>query len=225
MKILLLSILISISLIGASYAESYTAGYSAYSQGDYETAIQKWTKASEDGIGGIPSENALGDMYYFGNGVTQDYKEAAKWYKKAAYDHNHIPGSVNTAYGQYSLGFMYYYGQGVLKDYKEAIKLYKMAAEEGYSDSQYSLGWMYIHGEGVPENYKDGIKWYTKAAEQGNVNAQNSLGRIYYWGEGVLKDPKEGFKWHKKAAEQGGANNIHSQRLTVTKPTQNWSTG
>jgi len=206
MKILLLSILISINLIGASYAESYATGFSAYLKGDYETAIKEWKKASEDGLGGIPSENALGDMYYFADGVTQDYKEAAKWYRKVAYDHNNIPGSVNTAYGQFSLAHMYEYGQGVLKDPKEAFKLYTKSAEEGNSDAQYALGKFYSKGKGVLKNPIEAVNWYTKAADQGNPSAQFSLGAKYINGDGVEKNLSKGKYWTKKAYENPEAN-------------------
>jgi TPR repeat protein len=46
----------------------------------------------------------LGLMYYNGQGVTQDYSQAADWYRKAAAQGN--------AAAQYNLGLMYYNGQG-----------------------------------------------------------------------------------------------------------------
>lgn len=51
------------------------------------------------------------------------YKEAAKWYQKAA-DQNY-PDALN------NLGIMYENGQGVEKDRQKAYDLYKKAAEEG----------------------------------------------------------------------------------------------
>jgi TPR repeat protein len=60
-------------------------------------------------------------MYGQGEGVAQDYKEAVKWYRKAAEQ-----GVVD---GQYNLGWMYDKGKGVVQDYKEAVKWYRKAAE------------------------------------------------------------------------------------------------
>ncbi len=48
-------------------------------------------------------------MYDKGLGVTQDYAQAAKWYRKAA-EQGH-------AYAQFNLGYMYRFGQGVPQDY------------------------------------------------------------------------------------------------------------
>ena len=51
------------------------------------------------------AQGQLGLLYEKGNGVRQDYSEAAKWYRKAA-----DQGSV---YGQISLGYLYEKGNGV----------------------------------------------------------------------------------------------------------------
>ena len=51
------------------------------------------------------AQNNLGVIYEIGEGVPQDYKDAVKWYRKAA-EQGH-------ATAQLSLGLMYHYGQGV----------------------------------------------------------------------------------------------------------------
>lgn len=108
-----------------------------------------------------------GKKYYYGRGVTKDYVEAVKWYKKSA-EQGHVEA-------QYSLGFCYEYGQGVTKDYAEAFKWYKKAAEQGYADAQYNLGYCYKHGQGVKQNKTEAKKWYQKAAEQGDEHAKKAL--------------------------------------------------
>ena len=71
-------------------------------------------------------------MYFEGQGVPQDDKEAFKWYRLAAKQ-----GQVEA---QYNLGAMYFKGQGVPQDYKEALKWYRLAAAQGYAKAQYNLG-------------------------------------------------------------------------------------
>ena len=34
--------------------------------------------------GDAEAQNSIGDCYYFGNGVQQDYKQAVYWFRKAA---------------------------------------------------------------------------------------------------------------------------------------------
>ena len=112
----------------------------------------------------------LGVMYNRGMGVEQDFKEAVKWYRKAAEQGN--------AVAQYNLGQMYREGQGVEQDFKEAVKWYRKAAEQGDVDAQYNLGVMYATGRGVEKDEEEAIKWLRKAAEQGNKPAKAVLKEI-----------------------------------------------
>ena len=123
----------------------------------------------------------LGNAYRDGDGVTQDYTEALKWYRLAA--------EQGYAFDQYN----------------EVLKLYRLAAEKGDTDAQYNLAWMYNNGEGVPEDDVEAVKWYRLAAEQGDADAQSNLGFMYDEGEGVAEDDAEAVKWYRLAAEQGKA--------------------
>ena len=66
----------------------------------------------------------LGNVYYKGTDVPQDYKEAVKWYTKSA--------EQGFADAQCSLGSCYEKGEGVNQDIKEAVKWWKKAAEQRY---------------------------------------------------------------------------------------------
>ena len=147
----------------------------------------------------------LGQMFYMGEGIPQNYIQGVHWYTKAA--------EQGLAVAQYNLALIYYNGDGVPQDYKEALKWYTKAAEQGDADAQYTLGNMYSKGEGISHDYKKAAKWYTKAAEKGNADAQYNLGNMYAEGRGISQDCKEAVKWYTKAAEQGNAyaqNNLGS---------------
>ena len=73
----------------------------------------------------------LGTCYARGEGVTQDYKEAIKWWTKAAEQ-----GNVNA---QFYLASCYGLGQGVTKDEKEAVKWCTKAAEQGFAGAKEAL--------------------------------------------------------------------------------------
>jgi TPR repeat protein len=66
----------------------------------------------------------LGNAYYKGNGVPQDYKEAVKWYTKSA--------EQGFADAQCNLASCYQKGEGVSQDIEEAVKWWKKAAEQRY---------------------------------------------------------------------------------------------
>jgi len=63
----------------------------------------------------------LGDMYYEGVGVPQNYAEAAKWFRKAA--------DQGDTYAQYNLGSMYEKGRGVPQSYEKAYIWFTLAAD------------------------------------------------------------------------------------------------
>ena len=99
-------------------------------------------------------------MYSYGEAVAQDYKEAVKWYTKAA--------EQGYANAQYNLGHRYYRGEGVAQDYKEAVRWWRKAAEQGKAKAQAVLGAMYDNGKGVAQDYKSAHMWLNIAAANGN---------------------------------------------------------
>ena len=63
-------------------AQDFGAGLEAYNAGNYEAALEEWRPLAEQGDAG--AQYNLGFMYSNGEGVPQDYAEAAKWYRMAA---------------------------------------------------------------------------------------------------------------------------------------------
>ncbi len=130
-----------------------------------------------------------------GQGVPQDFAEAAKWYRKAADQGN--------AHAQNILGHMYTSGRGVRKDLAEAVKWYRLAADQGDEEAQHLLGFLYSLSAGVPVDEAEAAKWYRKAADQGDAGAQAFLGYTYEEGMGVPKDYVLAYMWLNLAAAQG----------------------
>ena len=103
-------------------------------------------------------------MYAKGQEVEKDYKEAAKWYRKAAEQNNPV--------AQLNLGRAYINAQGVEKDRKEAIKWFRAAAEQGFFKAQWSLGVAYDYGTGVVRDNVTAFSWYTLAIANGDVKSK-----------------------------------------------------
>ncbi len=93
--------------------------------------------------------------YGDGDGVPKDYKEAVRWYRKAA--------EQGDADAQDSLGSLYANGDGVPHDYKEAVKWFRLAADQGDDDGLYNLGQTYYQGKAVPQDYVQAYGWYSLA--------------------------------------------------------------
>ncbi len=145
--------------------------------------------------GDATNQCGLGEIYDFGlYGVTKDYAEAVKWYRKAA--------EQNFTLAQYDLGCCYSFGQGITKDDVEGVKWYRKAADQGLASAQHNLAVHYRDGQGVPQDYAEAVKWFRKAAEQNEANAQYNLGVCYANGQGVVKDDEAAVKWYRKAADE-----------------------
>ena len=112
----------------------------------------------------------FGVMYYKGEGVPQDYKEAAKRFSKSAEQGEDM--------GQYYFGIIYANGEGVPQDYKEAVKWFSKSAEQGDDKAQYNLGMFYYLGQGVIEDYINAYAWISVAKANGYTKAVKQLDLI-----------------------------------------------
>lgn len=158
-------------------------------------------------------QREMGDKYYDGKGVSQDYVEAAKWYRMAA--------EGGDAQSQNKLGYMLKEGKGVTQNYEEAFRWFSKAADQGYVGSMYWKGVLLKLGKGVVQNYAEAAKWFRKAADQGHAEAQDSLGQLYELGRGVPQSYQEARKWYKLAADNhspGGKMHLEMIASRVTTP-------
>lgn len=103
-------------------------------------------------------------MYAAGQGVTQDFQEAAKWFRKAA--------EQGSEKAKILFADLLYQGKGVAQDYKEALTLFQWAAGKGNILSQFRLATMYVDGHGVSKDYAQAHKWLSLAVQGSNGNQE-----------------------------------------------------
>ena len=128
----------------------------AFKHGDYEVAFREALKGAQEG--NIAEQNNVAVFYASGTGVAQNYREACKWWKRAA-----DQGMVSA---QASLGVTYLNGaRGVPRDRDQAaFYLLKAADQGGDASAQYNLGRMYMaFGEGVPHDPSLAHEWLGRA--------------------------------------------------------------
>lgn len=145
----------------------------------------------------VEDQVETGDAYYFGRGVSQDKKEAVRWWIKAA--------ERGDSGAQYNLGICYAKGEGVPESINEAARWYELAASQGHSEAQHQLAVCYGTGNGVAKDLVEAARLSLLSAKQGNIGAQLNLGNCYNDGIGVEPDAQEAAKWYRLAAEQGNA--------------------
>ncbi len=194
MKILISSlILVALTLSQDINGASLDEGVSAAQRGDFVTAFEHLLPLAEEG--NSDAQYLVGSLYRFGEGASQDDREAVKWFRLAA-EQGHTEA-------QTFLGVMYAEGRGVAKSSSEALKWLERAADWGEVKAQVLLGEIYSNGIGVPANKNLAMKWYRYAAEQGDPKAQTYLGWQYEHGYAVTKNDQLAAKWYRLAAEQG----------------------
>ncbi|MDE7413649.1 MAG: sel1 repeat family protein [Muribaculaceae bacterium] len=162
----------------------------AYEERDFAKALRLFSKIDND----KEAQYYLGEMYYEGEGVSKNDKEAAIWFRKSA--------DQGYALSQANLGLLYLCGYGVEEDCQEAIKWFTKAAEQGDILALRNLGNIYYFGEDIPKDYQEAVKWWRLGAEKGDPDLPYLLGIMYYEGNKINKDYTEAYKWFLKGAEQ-----------------------
>ena len=78
------------------------------------------------------AQSNLGVMHENGQGVPQNFKEAVRWFTKAAEQ-----GNTHT---QFNLGDLYMNGEGGIKqDLTRALKLFRLAAAQGHEPAKAAM--------------------------------------------------------------------------------------
>ena len=160
------------------------------------------------------AQETLGRAYADGNGVTQNFDLALKWYHKAADQGN--------ADAENEIGVMYRTGSGVDKSKEEAVAWYREAARRGSGQAMFNLGAAYYNGDGLDISDTAAYAWFTLGKEAGDRNAADAVARMdaelpagtigaglrmiaEMYGEGgqVKQSDAESIRWYRKACERG----------------------
>lgn len=162
------------------------------------TTAEAITHAAEQG--NVVAENKLGEAYFLGHGVSQNFVMASFWFKKAAVEG--YPSAED------NLGRTYFYGQGIAKNYihpepkgtDDVIAAYwfRKAADQGNIRGEEDMAKFYMNGlGGVLQNSAAAVHLYRKAVDQGSRIALWEMGNAFY------KQRKFGVAdyWYRKAAK------------------------
>jgi TPR repeat protein len=189
---LALSFILALGISAAS-ADTEDDADSAFTRGDYATALKLFEQLSEAGDAG--ATYALGKMYYEGDGTKSDLPTAAEYFTAAA--------NKGHALAQIELGRMYLTAEGVNLDYEASFHWYQLAANQGNPHAQVMLGNLYHSGQGVDYDAKLSAHWYELAAKQGDPDGQYMMGYLYRDGDGVPRDYAASTTSFKLAADSG----------------------
>jgi uncharacterized protein len=164
------------------------AGYVASAEG---TDIIQLKADAQKGY--ASQQIALAAAYFTGNGVTQDAKQAAYWYQKAA--------EAGDPEAENEIGFFYQAGIGVPVDRARALHWYQLAASSGLTRAKVNLGVVYLWGLGVVKDEELAIQFFHDAASKGDGAAASYLGDLYYFGIAVRQDKAAAETWYRTGAQ------------------------
>lgn len=128
---------------------------------------------------------SMGTHYKKGDGVAQNYYEAARWYQKAA-----AQGSTIAMVALCDLYWHELNAPGL------AFEWCERAAEMGERTAQFILGQMYMQGVGTAKNPAQAVYWHKRAD---TPLAAQELARCYREGIGVPKDDAQAEYWQSRA--------------------------
>ena len=146
----------------------------------------------------------LGNCYFYGKGVQEDYYSAFEWYRKAA--------TLNNSAAQFNVALCYDQGIGVKENKFQALEWYRRAAHNGIVQAKFNLAVYYKDGaefesEGgkvkLEKNIYKAVELFKKAANAQFSPALRELGKLYLKGEGVEKSLNMAISLFKTASAKG----------------------
>lgn len=162
---LITALLLSTALILGACSRHHAdmeRGMTAYSNGDYATALKELEPLADDG--NPQAQFQLARMHAEGQGLPPDDVQMAKWMRKSAEQ-----GYVEA---QYHLAELYARGFGVRENPAQALQWFIKAADQGHARAQFNAGEMYASGgPGVKKDVVVAYALYSLSAK-----ADSSLG-------------------------------------------------
>jgi uncharacterized protein len=144
-----------------AWTGDFKKGWSAYSAGDYATALREWQELADSGDAN--AAYGMGLMYGNGFGVDMLDDQAIKYYTVAA-EQGH-------AEAQFNLAVMHQNGWGVPQSDESANKWYRLAADQGITAAQIALGRFYAMDFLDSFDPVKAYKWFSIAEDLGDLDA------------------------------------------------------
>lgn len=161
--------------------------------------------------GDSSAEFEVGARFAAGEGVPQNFIEAAKWYQRSA--------DQGFAQAQYRLGALYERGLGLKTDRGQAALWYERAARQGNVNAMHNLAVLSANQVGESPDYVTAAQWFEEAAKRGLPDSQFNLAILYENGLGVKRDLTQAFMWVSLAARQGDADAVRRRDIIRGKLT------
>ena len=172
-----------------------------------DKAVEYFRNAAMSGyFGGIAAEE-LGELYYDGQFIKQDYSQAVLWFRTSLNQLMPI--------GYFMLGHCFYNGHGVEQDFAKAFDTYFKGAKTAYINNEIKLADMYKNGEFADRDATFAVKLYQRVCDLTVLEYKQyhlwsdsyglvclRLGAAYLYGVGVAKDIDQANSFFSEAKKQ-----------------------
>jgi len=144
----------------------------------------------------------LGDCYYYGNGIQQDYAKAFDCFIKAS--------NLNDYNAVYRVGEMYYSGKYVQQDYKKAFEYLDKAASRNVARALYMIGMEYYKGGYYTKDWKQAANSFTSVLKDKHIpdgirgDVCNKLSICYRYGRNGIEKNEELSNYYSVEAQKYG---------------------
>ena len=167
----------------------YEAGFGV--EKSCNTALKLYKRAASKGH--LPSINALGEMYDFGDSCIDSSTYTARLYYTKASELGYAPAMYNLAntYTEFDA------------NNSAVIDLYKRSADKGYKIAEYTIGRIYLDGYLVHKDTSLALHYLDSAAKQDYIPAVYDLGVMYERGIGVEQNLSKAIRLYHKAMRNG----------------------
>lgn len=133
----------------------------------------------------------LGDMYYYGIGMTEDIERSVELYSKAL--------EMGNPQRAHKLGAIYERGKGVVvEDAAKGFYYYSRGAELGDVASIGSVAFCYMYGKGTPEDFDKALFYGLQAAKLGDYDGMLTVATCYDDGLGTSPDAYAAAHWYRE---------------------------
>lgn len=112
----------------------------------------------------------IGLFYYYGYGLSIDYKKAFETF--------FLSSSLNNPISMYHLGVMYFKGEGVDKSYERAFYWYLEGSKFNEMHCLYNLGSLYEYGLYIDKDLDKARYYYKRSEEAGFSLAKDKLDEL-----------------------------------------------
>jgi TPR repeat protein len=152
-------------------------------------------------LGNAAASRNLGQNYYHGTGVPQDFTQARQLLEEAE-ARGYQSGRMYNL-----LGIIYDEGQGGAVNLVKANACYQKARAQGYAAASYRLGQNYYYGTSIAQDFTQARQLLEEAEARGYQDGEmyNILGVIYGSGQKVAVDLIKATAYYQKARIQGNA--------------------